>query len=196
MTDFIKDTIVLSVIFYACSVLFSKMRARREARVEAARKTRQGNTKSWGYVAPKKERKPLLIVRFVRAWREEEQRMREAEEIEGEDERSDEDLTIHTNGETYIIPDEEDEDDEFEAEQVAFHEKELSRLYKVRAGLENKRSKMRFVYGVDDETKSEKERDEAWEKMTHTKAWRGLQFDLEFVTNEIDAITKYLKRED
>lgn len=91
-----------------------------------------------------------------------------------------------------------DDDDEVEEvdEDEQFQEKELYRLCKVMSGYENKKKKMMFVYRVNDAELSGKARAEAREKMERTKAWRGLMYDMDYVRKEIDAIEKYLKRED
>ena len=89
-----------------------------------------------------------------------------------------------------------DDDDEEDEEMVEFEEKELYRLRKVMSGYENKKQKMMFVYRVKDTELSGKAREEAWQKLERTKAWRGLMYDMDYVRKEIDAITKYLKRED
>lgn len=87
-------------------------------------------------------------------------------------------------------------DDDYDEEDEAFEEKELHRLRKVMSGYENKKKKMMFVYRVNDAELSGKAREEAWQKLERTKAWRGLMYDMDYVRKEIDAIEKYLKRED
>ena len=96
------------------------------------------------------------------------------------------------DGGVYQFFDDDDEEDEDEQ----FQEKELYRLRKVMSGYENKKKKMMFVYRVNDAELSGKARAEAREKMERTKAWRGLMYDMDYVRKEIDAIEKYLKRED
>lgn len=76
-----------------------------------------------------------------------------------------------------------DEDEEFS-------KKELLRLEKVLSGLYLKRDKMRFVYGIDDPSLSQSAREAAKAKMERTKAWRGLQFDIDYVLRNIE----YLER--
>ena len=85
-------------------------------------------------------------------------------------------------------------DEDFDEEDEKFEEKELFRLRKVLGGLKNKESKMLYVYRANDYTMSEKARKEARKKMERTKAWRGLQYDLDYVRKEIESIEEYLKR--
>ena len=80
-----------------------------------------------------------------------------------------------------------DEDD-------SFCEKELSRLYKVRNGLEIKAARMLYVYQANDKSLSADARKKRMEKLEATKAWRGLQFDLNYVNNEINGLEDYIKR--
>lgn len=87
-------------------------------------------------------------------------------------------------------------DDDYDEEDEAFEEKELYRLRKVMSGYENKKRKMMFVYRVNDAELSGRARAEAWQKLERTKAWRGLMYDMDYMRKEIDAIEKYLERED
>lgn len=88
------------------------------------------------------------------------------------------------------------DDDEEDEEDQKFQEKELYRLRRVLGGLKNKESKMLYVYRVNDNALGERAREDARERMERTKSWRGLMYDMDYVRKEIDAIEKYLKRED
>lgn len=153
---------------------------------------------------------------LVERWRDEERRMSEAEEAEDEDALLEEDEEEEMDEEDFedadddaVIPvieadvvDDADvsrlvfndasEDDD---EDASFCEKELSRLYKVRNGLEVKAARMLFVCHINDYTLSSEDRAKRMEKLEATKAWRGLQFDLNYVTNEINGLEEYIKRE-
>ena len=103
--------------------------------------------------------------------------------VEGEVIEDDEDAVCVFCGAT-----EEDDEDE------SFCEKELSRLYKVRNGLEIKVARMLYMYRVNDPELSEDARSSGMAKLEATKAWRGLQFDLRYVNNEILGLEEYIKR--
>lgn len=84
------------------------------------------------------------------------------------------------------------DDDEDDDEGELYQEKELYRLRRVLGGLKNKQSKMLYVYRVNDNTLSEDARADAREKMERTKSWRGLQYDIKYVVDEIKALEEVL----
>lgn len=163
-----------------------------------------------GLYAPYKPHMSLL-----ERWRDEERRMAAAEEIADDSDQEYAEDPFCDDAEDEIEPDdpaitfcdEDEPEDEADAsclfceaaaaedpEEDAFCEKELRRLYRVRYGLEMKKAKMLFVYRVNDKTLSDDARIAAREKMESTKAWRGLQFDLNYVNNEISGLSDYIKR--
>lgn len=167
-----------------------------------------------GLLAPYKPHMSLL-----ERWRDEERRMAEAEEAAAEEEEADEDPFCDEDDPPIVFCEEEEEPeaDETEAaedpyeempeavcvfcgaaekddEDDAFCEKELSRLYKVRNGLEIKAARMLYVYQANDKSLSADARNKRMEKLESTKAWRGLQFDLNYINNEINGLEDYIKR--
>lgn len=153
-----------------------------------------------GLLAPYKPRMSLL-----ERWRDEERRMAEAEEAAAEAEEADEYPFCEEDDPPIIfIEDAEEEMPETvcvfcgaagkDDEDDSFCEKELSRLYKVRNGLEIKAARMLYVYQANDKSLSADARKKRMEKLEATKAWRGLQFDLNYVNNEINGLEDYIKR--
>jgi hypothetical protein len=145
---------------------------------------------------------------LIERWRDEERRMAEAEEAAAdesfcEDELDDDEVEPDEPAITFCEIEDEDESlveclfcgaSANDPEDDAFCEKELSRLYKVRSGLETKAARMRYVWQADDMTISADARKKQMERLQATKAWRGLQFDMNYVTAEINGIEDYLKR--
>ena len=147
---------------------------------------------------------------LLEVWRDEERRMREAEAARAAEtiEEDEEEPFCDDEPETLFCDDEDEPDDTEEAvcalcgvsaddgddKDDAFCEKELSRLYKVRSGLKLKEERMLFVYQINDKSLSADARDLRKAKLESTKAWRGLQFDLNYVNNEINGLEDYIKR--
>ena len=149
---------------------------------------------------------------LVERWRDEERRMREAEAARAAEaepiEDDEEEPFCEDEPEILFCDDEEGPDDTEEAvcalcgvsaddgddKDDAFCEKELRRLLKVRSGLELKAAKMKYVWQTEDESLSAEARSSRREKLEATKAWRGLQFDLGYVNNEIKGLEEWIKR--
>ena len=156
-----------------------------------------------GLLAPYKPHMSL-----VERWRDEERRMAEAEEAAAEEEEADEDPFCDEDEPAILFCDDEEPEetddavcalcgaaaDDGDTEDEAFCDKELRRLYKVRSGLKLKEERMLYVYQANDKSLSADARKKRMEKLEATKAWRGLQFDLNYVNNEINGLEDYIKR--
>ena len=152
-------------------------------------------------------RKPSLIAR----WRDEERRMAEAEaarlQDDDEDEAPEEDEEPEAVEEAPATPEavpqdlnpldecpfcDDDRDEAFCGLDL---EKELKRLHKVLEGLYNRRDRMLYCYGCLGEGFDEGDaRDNAlsFAKLAKTKAWRGVNFDIECVERRIHTINNEL----
>ena len=160
----------------------------RPRRVKVKRqRVRRSSAPSVPSAAPARERKPSLVER----WKAESESMVSLEDEDEEDMEftADEKKLVEECFGKEIYYDKEPEPKVDEDEE--FSKKELLRLEKVLSGLYLKRDKMRFVYGIGDPSLSQSAREAAKAKMERTKAWRGLQFDIEYVLRNIE----YLERE-
>ena len=79
-------------------------------------------------------------------------------------------------------------EEEDEAFQGIDREKEKKRLLRVLEGLYTRRDRMLYVYGCMDGVRDTVEKRTAMAKLEKTKAWRGLQFDIQYTEKRLDML--------
>lgn len=148
--------------------------------------------------APARERKPSLVER----WKAESESMVSSvghmtaddieNNLEGEDEEdmefsADEKKLVEEYFGKEIYYDREDEDID-EAFCGIDREKEIRRLERVLQGLYTRRDRMLYTYNVMDGCRETEAKRIAREKLERTKAWRGLEFDIEYTEKRLSWI--------